>query len=257
MIQKITHLVETILQGLAQGPEVECVQRIPYHGAGMLSSPLFCLKLDVFYKGPIPTYPDRLSGLPPLQFLETSLAKEKDRFFLDRTPIHLDYKEVARVEEELAGLSQTTSPLRQETTYGLFRLYHGIPVHTKSDWIRQVKTKLEALPESFWTFQRQNLAGRLEHQLSDMAAAVFNRDGMFFQIGLARFLETLAELLFAINRQFLSPAEELKFQIDGLEILPAGFTGFFDSLLREDAGFDRERRLALARHLAEGTLALV
>jgi hypothetical protein len=257
MIQKISHLVETILQGLAQGPEVECVQRIPYHGAGMVSSPLFCLKLDVFYKGPIPLYPDRLKGLPPLQYLETSLAKEKDRFFLDRMPIHLDYKEVSRVEEELVGIGETASPLRQETTYGLFRLYHGITVHTKSDWIRQVKTRLEGLPETFWAFQRRNLAGRLEHQLSDMAAAVFNRDGMFFHIGLARFLETLAELLFAINHQFLSPAEELKFQIDGLEILPAGFTGYFDSLLREDAGFDRERRLALARHLAEGALALV
>lgn len=257
MIQKINHLVETVLHGLASTPNVECVQRIPYHGGGLPSSPLFCLKLDVFFRGPIPPYPNRLQGFPPLQFIETSLSKEKDRFFMEKVPVHLDYKEVARIDEELCGLGETGAPLRHETTYGLFRLYHGIPVHTKTTWIREVKAQLENLPESFWSFQRQNLAGRLEHLLSDMAAAIFNRDGLFFQIGMARFLETLAELLFVINRQFLSPPEELKFQIDGLEILPAGFTGYFDSLLREDSGFDRERRLALARHLTEGVLALV
>lgn len=257
MIQKINHLVETVLQGLASASDIECVQRIPYHGGGLPSSPLFCLKLDVFFRGPVPAYPDRLKAFPPLQFIETSLAREKDRFFLEQVPIHLDYKEVDRIDEELRTLGVSGAALRHETTYGLFRLYHGIPVHTKTAWIREVKNKLDTLPDGFWTFQRQNLAGRLEHLLSDMAAAIFNRDGLFFQIGMARYLETLGELLFAINRQFLCPPEELKFQIDGLEVLPAGFTGFFDSLLREDSGFDRERRLALARHLAEGTLALV
>lgn len=257
MIQKINHLVETVLQGLSSAPDIECVQRIPYHGGGLPSSPLFCLKLDVFFRGPIPSYPGRLDGFPPLQFIETSLSREKDRFFLEKVPVHLDYKEVARIDDELAHLGQAEAALRQETTYGLFRLYHGIPVHTKSNWIREVKARLENLPEGFWSFQRRNLAGRLEHLLSDMAAAIFNRDGLFFQIALARFLETLAELLFVVNRQFLCPPEELKFQIDGLELIPAGFTGFFDSLLREDSGFDRERKLALARHLAEGVLALV
>ena len=257
MIQKINSLVETILQGMAGPSDVECVQRIPYHGGGMPSSPLFCLKLDVFFRGAVPAYPERLANLPPLQYIETSLSKEKDRFFLDNIPIHLDYKVTGRIEAEIDGLGHPSAPLRMESTYGLFRLYHGIPVHTKSDWIRTLKTRLEHLPEGFWYTQKQNLAGRLEHLLSDMAAANFNRDGMFFQISLARYLETLGELLFALNRQFLCPPEELKFQIDGLEILPAGFTGYFDTLLRDDAGFDRERKLALARHMAGAALALV
>lgn len=257
MIQKINQLVERILKDVASGPEVECVQRIPYHGGGMLESPLFCLKLDVFFRGDIPAFPQRLAGLQDLQYLETSLSREKDRFFLDKVPIHLDYKTVGRIDAELAALTDPAEGLRQETTYGLFRLFHGIPVHTKTAWIREVKSRLESLPEEFWSFQRRNLAGRLEHLISDMAAAVFNRDGLFFQVAQSRFLETLAEILFAINRQFLCPPEELKFQIDGLEILPAGFTGWFDSLLREDSGFDRERRLSLARHLTEGVLALV
>jgi hypothetical protein len=255
MIQKINSLVETLLKALT-GPTVECVQRIPYHGGGMLSSPLFCLKLDVFYRDAIPAFPARLSGVPGAQLLETSLSRDKDRFFLQDMPVHLDYKLVPRVDEELRALGQPSAPLRQDTTYGLFRLYHGIPVHSQSPWIREVKAQLENLPEGFWAFQRRNLGGRLEHQLSDMAAAHFNRDGLFFQIALARFLETLTELLFNLNRQFLCPPEELKFQLDGLEELPTGFTGYFDSLLREEAGFDRERRLALAKHLAEGVLAL-
>jgi len=257
MLQKINQLVETVLQGMVSGPGLECIQRIPYHGGGMPSSPMFCLKLDVFYRGAIPVFPDRLSALPPVEFLETSLSKEKDRFFLDKVPVHLDYKETGRVDEELAGLGQLGSPLRLDTTYGLFRLYHGIPVHVESEWIQGVKSRLETLPDEFWSFQTRNLAGRLEHLLSDLAAAIFNRDGLFFQIVLARYLETLSELLFALNRQFLCPPEELQFQIDGLELLPTGFTGFFDTLLREDSGFDRERRAALARHLAESVLALV
>jgi len=257
MIQKINQLVETLLRAVAPGPDVECVQRIPYHGGGMPGSPLFCLKLDVFFRGAIPAFPERLAGLADLQFLETSLSKEKDRFFLDKMPIHLDYKEVALVDGELAGLGLVGSPLRQETTYGLFRLYHGIPVHSKSNWIKGVKSRLQSLPDEFWLFQGRNLSGRLEHLLSDLAAAVFNRDGLFFQIVLAGYLETLAELLFVLNRQFLCPPEEIQFQIDGLEILPTGFKGFFETLLREDSGSDRERRVALARHLAESVLALV
>jgi len=256
MIQKINQLVETILRAVATGSEVECVLRIPYHGGGMPASPLFCLKLDAFFHGPIPAFPDRLAKFGDLQFLETSLSKEKDRFFLEEIPIHLEYKEVRRVDEELRGLGSAGSPLHQETTYGLFRLYHGIPVHTKTDWIKGVKSHLESLPEEFWSFHRRNLSGRLEHLLSDLAAAVFNRDGLFFQITLSRYLETLAELLFGLNRQFLCPPEEIQFQIDGLEILPPGFAGFFEGLLREDASFDRERRVALARHLAESVLAL-
>ena len=257
MIQKINHLVETILESFTGGPEIECLQRIPYHGGGLPDSPLFCLKMDVFFHGSIPPFPERLKGLPPLQFLETSLSKEKDRFFLEKVPIHLDYKEVSRVNQELAGLGNPHCPLLQETTYGLFRLLHGIPLLTKSTWIRDIKTQLENLPESFWSFHQQNLMGRLEHLLADIAAAVFNRDGLFFEISFAGYLTTLSELLFAVNKQFLCPAEEIKFQIDGLQSLPTGFTGYFDTLIREDSGFDRERRLSLARHLAEGVLALV
>jgi len=257
MIQKINQLVETLVAAVAQGSEVECVQRIPYHGGGLPSSPLFCLKLDVFHRREIPPFPDRLQSLPGARYVETALSREKDRFFLDQIPIHLDYKTVAATDAEMSQLENPAKTLKQESTYALFRLYHGIPVHTKSDWVRTIKAKLESLPEGFWEFQRTNLAGRLEHQLSDMAAAVFNRDGLFFQIALAHYLETLTELLFVLNRQFACPPEELKFQLDGLEDLPTGFTGYFDSLLREDAGFDRQRRLSLARHLAEAVLARV
>lgn len=256
MIQKINQQVETILHGLAGSPEVECVQRIPYLAA-MPSSPLFCLKLDLFFRGPIPQFPDRLKALPSIQFVETSLSREKDRFFMNQMPIHLDYKTVSQVEEELADLDLPDPPLRQDTTYSLFRLYHGIPVHTKSAWIRGVKAKLEALSDDFWGFQKTNLASRLEHLLSDMAAANFNRDGMFFQIAQARFLETLAELLFAFNRQFLGPPEELKFQIEGLDVLPSGFTGYFETMLRDDSTIDRDRRVSLARRLAEGVLGIL
>ena len=126
MVQKINQLVEALLAGLAAGPDVECVQRIPYHGGGMPSSPLFCLKLDLFYRGPIPAFPGRLAALGELQYVETSLSKEKDRFFLDKVPIHLDYKEVSRVDQELVGLGYISSPLRQETSYALFRLFHSL-----------------------------------------------------------------------------------------------------------------------------------
>lgn len=257
MIQKITQLVETLLGALAADESVECVQRIPYHGGGLPSSPLFCLKLDLYYRKAIPPFPGRLAGLTNAEFVETSLAKEKDRFFLDRMPVHLDYKRVDDVENLLDATDGLAPGLRHDGTYGLFRLYHGIPVHHRTDWIKKVKARLEDLPDSFWSFERRNLAGRLEHQISDMAAAVFNRDGLFFQMALARYLETLTDLLFAINKQFACPPEERKFGLDGLELLPTGFTGYFDSLLREDAGFDRDRRLALARHLATSVLALV
>lgn len=256
MIQKITHLVETLVAALG-GPDVECIQRIPYQGGGLPDSPLFCLKLDVFHRSTIPGYPQRLARVLGAQWLETSVSRSKDRFFLEDVPVHVDFKLVSRVDAELTGLHGGATGLQEETTYGLFRLYHGIPVLTASPWIRSVKAQLEHLPGAFWDFQKKNLADRLEHLLSDLAAAHFNQDGLFFQITLARFLTTLAELLLAHNHRFLGPPEELGFQLEGLEDLPAGFTGYFDGLLRDDASFDRERRLGLARNLAKGALALV
>lgn len=223
----------------------------------MPSSPLFCLKLDLYYHGSVPEFPRRLEEVSGIEFVETSPHRHKDRFFLERMPVHVEYKSVSAVNDELSTVDSAEPTGQVETTYGLFRLYHGIPVLAKSDWIQGVKAKLENLPDRFWLFQTRNLSSRLEHILSDLAAAHFNQDSMFFQISMAKFLETLSELLFAINRQFLCPSEELKFQIDGLEMLPTGFTGYFDSLLRDEAGFDRERRLALAKHLTGGTLALL
>lgn len=257
MIQKINELVESVLRALQRPYEVECVQRIPYYGGGMPSSPLFCVKLDVFYRGEIPPFPGRLEALTDISFVETSLSRQKDRFFLNKTPVHLDYKIVSEIEDELATMKRPAASFPLESSYGWFRLYHGIPVLTKSDWVRSVKAQLETLPDAFWDFQKRNLSGRLEHLLSDMAASVFNRDGLFFEISAARFLETLAELLFALNRQFVGPPEELQFQIDGLELLPTGFSGYFDTFMREDSGLDRARRVGLARHLSESVLALV
>jgi len=254
MIQKINRLVETVVKGFVGTSDLECVQRIPYHGGGLPDSPLFCLKADVIFRGSIPPFPDRLQFLSRPQFVETSLSREKDRFFLEDMPVHLNYKQVSMIDQELAALGNPRAS-HLDTTYGLFRLNHGIPAYEKSPWLKAVKAKLQTLPESFWAFQRNNLSGRLEHLLSDLAAAVFNQDPLFFQISLASFLQTLAELLFALSRQFVCPPEELKFQLDGLGTLPPGFTGYFDSLIRDDGEFDHDRRLALARHLAESVLA--
>jgi len=256
MIQKIQHLVETLLNGMADPENVECVQRIPYHGGGLPQSPLFCIKLDLFYRSTIPSFPTRLKNLQGLKFVETSLSRAKDRFFLEDVPVRVDYKLQNQVDDEILSLKEADGALRPESTYGLFRLYHGIPVHSKTSWIHEVKTCLETLPDSFWTAQIANLKGRLEHLLADMAAAVFNRDTLYFHLGFAGYLETLAEVLFAINHQFACPPEELRFQMSGLAVLPNGFSAWFENLLRDDAGFDRERKLEIARHLAESILVL-
>ncbi|NNM67739.1 MAG: hypothetical protein HKM06_07005 [Spirochaetales bacterium] len=253
MLQKINRITETLVEGLASLPNIEAIQKIPYRTYKNEASPLDCLKVDVFSQGSVPDAAARVQGLPHLEFLETSPGKNKDRFFLDGMAVHIEYKRVEDIEELLARLHTSPYRLTEDSTYGLFRLRHGIPVMKKTEWIEHQKKLLENLPEPFWQAARQNLKSRMEHQVADLGSALYNQDSFHFQTSLAHYLETISELLFVANEEFLCPPEQIRVSLEELKILPSGFEGLFDTLIRADV--DQERKLSVARRLAELLLA--
>jgi hypothetical protein len=253
MLQKINRMTETLVEGLSSLPNIEAIQKIPYRTDKNEASPLACLKLDVFSLGAIPEPSARMQGFPDPEFLETSPGKNKDRFFLGDLAVHIEYKRVQDIEELLAHLHTPAYRLNEDSTYGLFRLRHGVPVLKKSEWIEHQKKLLENLPEPFWQGLRQNLKSRMEHQVADLGSALYNQDAFHFQTSLAHYLETISELLFVANEEFLCPPEQIRVSLEELKNLPSGFEGLFDTLIRADV--DQERKLSVARRLAELLLA--
>lgn len=256
MIQKINQLSELILQGMAQWPGLEAVQRVPIPASTSWTPPLACLKIDVYLSAPQPPFNERFLNFPALTNVETSAARGKDRFFLQQIPVHINYRTTDQAQTLVDALVTPPYRLKDDTTYGLYRLSEGIPLLDKNGWLNSLKEKLSDLPSGFWENHYVNLSSRMEHLLADLAAAVYSADPLYFQISLAHFLECETELLFTMNRRFYCPPEEVKRQLGTLEILPSGFWGLFDSLSRDDAPLNQERKWEVARKLAENTLAL-
>ncbi len=256
MIQKINRLVESLLQGFKTWPHLEAVQKIPYQSYSEALFEFASIKLDVFLEGAIPPQQDRIQLFPPHEFLETSLAETKDRFFLESLPVHIEYKRTRDFEALLKGIRNEPFTLLQGSTYGLYRLLWGVPVFSRSGWVDQQKQILESLPESFWQWHLNNLKARLEHYVADLGMALFHQDPLQFPISLAQLLETVTELVLSSHHQFLCPPEQRLRSLEALPNLPSGFMGLLNSLIRSDGALDQERKLTVARKLVEQLLSL-
>ncbi len=256
MVQKINRLVESLVQGFKSWPSLEAVQKIPYQSYSDALFEFTSLKIDVILEGEIPVQKQRLKVLPPHEFLETSLAATKDRFFLESIPVHVEYKKTREIETLVAGVRDEPFTLTQGSTYGLFRVFWGVPVVSRTGWIDQQKHILETLPEGFWRWHGANLNARLEHQLADMGTALFHQDPLQFPLSLAQLLETVTEHLLTFHHQFLCPPEQRLRALEALPNLPSGFMGLLNSLIRSDGALDHERKLTVARRLVEQLLSL-
>jgi hypothetical protein len=219
--------------------------------------PYFSITLDVYYrKQGIPAGTERAELFSDTYFFEASTVSLKDRFMMEDFPVRVEYKELERIEHLIDELDNPDSIYREKGTYIFHRLEEGILLYEKTDWLKNIRKKLEKMPDMFWAVFREASQSRMEHYLSDLGASVFQKDTLFYKISLAGFLNNACCTLFAVNKKFEPSAKRYLELIGKLPVLPAGFMANFDVLLRMDDNLSIERNREVAELLAKGIIGL-
>ncbi|MBI9098270.1 MAG: DUF4037 domain-containing protein [Spirochaetaceae bacterium] len=219
--------------------------------------PYFSITLDVYYrKDGIPSGKAREEIFSGSHFFEASTVSLKDRFMMEDFPVRIEYKELERIEHLIDELDNPDSIYREKGTYIFHRLEEGTILYEKTGWLKNIRLKMENMPDLFWMIFREASQSRMEHSLSDLGASVYQKDNLYYKISLAAFLNYACCTLFAINHKFEPSSKRFHELIGKLPILPAGFMANFDVLLRMDDNLSIERNREVAELLAKGIIGL-
>ncbi len=219
--------------------------------------PYFFFSLDLYCRGNVPAVSAREAAFEDTFAFESLTAGRKDRFVLNDIPIRLEYKDIDRFDRII--LDATTDgdgPSRDSGTFMFYRLKNARVLVQHSDWLDRVRSDLKRLTDKFWRGVRLSAQARMEHNLSDLYAAVVREDDLFYLVSSAGFIQSLCSVLFAINRRFEPSARLLAEQVVELPTLPEPFGGRFESFLRAEGGLSPEQRYQVGELMARSVLAL-
>jgi hypothetical protein len=259
MKYKTKMLVERFAKTLSKWPSVEC---ITVNEAALPDTldPYFALILDVFCSASIPDAEERcrLYGDDVAAF-ESSDHNQKDRFLIGDIPVRLEYKFTEKTEG-LVSIADTKQEflwlLKDSGTYGFYRLVNGEIVFSRNNWINGIRRRLENPGDQFWIEMRGAAQSKMEHFLSDLGAASFQKDEFHYLISSAGFIKTACLTLFCINRHFEPSHRAYYKQVLELPILPESFPAEFENFLGTDPDMTMQRRFALAKLIARGVVVL-
>lgn len=259
MRYKTKLLVDRFTSIISQWPGVECVSLNEAALPDTLD-PYFALIMDVYYRQAIPGVKERqeLYG-EDLQAFETSGKESKDRFLIQDIPVRLEYKSIGMIEE-LVNIADSRLDslwfIKDSGTYGFYRLSKGEIVFSRSDWIKNIRTRLGKLGDEFWCGMRNAHESKMVHFLSDLGAALMQGDDFFYLTSAAGFIKNACLTLFCINRRFEPSHRAYYKQVSGLKELPDSFMSYFDSFIRSAPEITKERKFSLAQHIAKGIVSL-
>ena len=257
MKHKTSVLVDRFAGILSGWPGVECITLNEAALADILD-PYFALILDVFCSGPIPAAEERcqIYGEDAAAF---ESQNEKDRFLIGDIPVRLEYKNINKAEE-LVNIADTKVDslwlIKDSGTYSFYRLANGEIVFSRSNWIHDIRERLENIGDTFWMKMREAVQSKMEHFLSDLGAASFQGDEFHYLIASAGFIKAVCLILFCVNRRFEPSHRAYYNQVLELPILPESFRVHFNDFLRTDPGATMERRFSLAKMIAMSIIVL-
>jgi len=257
MKYKTSVLVERFAGILSGWPGVECVTLNEAALTDILD-PYFAVIFDVFYSGPIPGSEERcqIYGDDVAAFESSG---EKDRFLIGDIPVRLEYKFIDKAEE-LVNIADTKVDslwlIKDSGTYGFYRLANGQIVFSRSNWIHNIRKRLENIGDTFWIKMREAVQSKMEHFLSDLGAASFQNDKFHYLIASAGFIKAVCLVLFCINRRFEPSHRAYYNQVLDLPKLPQAFHSNFKNFLRTDPGATMERRFTLAKMIAMSIIVM-
>ncbi|MFW6228476.1 MAG: hypothetical protein ACOC2V_03370 [Alkalispirochaeta sp.] len=251
IIERINDYVRTIVQGW---DTIDTVTVLRF-GTDRFD-PSFFISYDLYYHGVYPKRRERSEAFSDVSMFEASVDDRKDRFLFEEIPIRMEYKAITDVD---LVVSKARNPEKSDvlgTTYGLYRLVTADPVLQRSTWLTVVRRTLGNLPEAFWSRRVDVLRAHMEHALSDLTSAVFADEPLFYQLSLARFLETACNLLLAVNRRFEPAGRGLRAAISELPTVPEEFESRLEFLLGRDPSMKRTRKREVAELIAKSILRI-
>jgi len=254
MKYKTKLLVDRFTEILSSWKGVECVT-INEAAFQDTLDPYFALILDVFCCASIPKPEERckLFGSDIVAF-ESAAQGEKDRFLIGDIPVRLEFKKTKKIDE-LVNIACSNHEsiwlIKDSGTYGFYRLANCEIIYSRSNWIHDVRKKLENIGDQFWTEMRNAVQYKMEHFLSDLGAACFQGDKFHYLIASAGFIKTACLTLFCINKHF-EPSHRAYFkQVCELSTLPGSFVAEFQTFIDTSNDVDLESRFYLAKLIAQ------
>jgi len=258
MKYKTKMLVERFTGILSSWKGVEC---ITLNEAAMPDTldPYFALILDVFCNGSIPKAEDRCRQYgDDVAAFESAGINEKDRFLIGDIPVRLEFKKIKKIDELIKIACADYESLwliKDSGTYSFYRLANCEIVFSRSNWIHDVRKKLENIGEPFWVEMRNTVQLKMEHFLSDLGAACFQNDKFHYLIASAGFIKNACLTLFCINKRFEPSHRAYYKQVSELPVLPESFSAEFQTFLNEGAA-DLDSRFYLAKLIAQKIVLL-
>jgi len=249
MKYKTKLLVERFTGILSSWSGVECVTLNEAALPDTLD-PYFALILDVFCSSAIPEADERcrLYGDDVAAF-ECSSNSDKDRFLIGDIPVRVEFKKTIKINE-LVNIANSNHEslwlIKDSGTYGFYRLANCEIVFSRSDWIHDIRKRLEHLGDKFWKEMRSAVQSKMEHFLSDLGAACYQNDNFHYLIASAGFIKHACMTLFCINKRFEPSHRAYYKQVSELPILPESFAAEFRTFLNNNT-VDMESRFHIAK----------
>jgi hypothetical protein len=222
--------------------------------------PYFALILDIFYSAPIPPAEERCHFYgDDVAAFESSGQNEKDRFLIGDIPLRLEYKKTGKIDEFVNIACKNHESLwfiKDSGTYGFYRLMNCEIIFSRSNWIHEIRSRLDKIDDYFWKEMRSAVQSKMEHFLSDLGAACFQGDKFHYLIASAGFIKNACLTLFCINKRF-EPSHRAYFkQVCELPVLPESFYAEFQTFLETNSTADLDSRFYLAKLIAQKIIKL-
>lgn len=257
MKARVKKLADGLVGVLADWNGVQAVT-LQHFAEKDIYDPNFSVSFDVFCREHIPEPEQRRNAFPDASYFEASPAGTKDRFMAGDLPVRISYKECRRIEEAVDAASGNAGALPgEQDTYLFYRLATGSELLSVEDWLAGIRSRLDQLPESFWTAWTNSSRDKLDHLLGDLGAAAIQDDALYFRLSLSGFLKAAAEFLFSVNHVFQPGPRDVTGVLSLLETLPDGFEANWQSLLRESEELPPQRKRDVAEVLARSLFALM
>ncbi|MCX7025852.1 MAG: DUF4037 domain-containing protein [Spirochaetes bacterium] len=233
MQRKVEDLAKGLAESIALGNDVRAILLCEASETDVLD-PYFSVVLDVYIDSEPRTPEKRKAMYGAIDAFEPSIHHDKDRFLIDGLPVHVEYKKTAFVESAVAVASGGRSVGKDSGTYIFHRIARSRVLFDRSGWIAGIRDSISLLPDSFWNVMRSIYQPKMEHYVSDLVAAAMTGDGFFYYISLGGFLRCAALAILMVNRRFEPSMRAISEVLNGLESLPEGFRGRWDTLVRID-----------------------
>ena len=227
--------------------------------------PYYALVLDIYYNSEIPSVEERQAlygeDLAAFETAEKGNSSQgyKDRFLIGDIPVRLEYKPVKMIEELVDIADKKLESLwliKDSGTYGFYRLSHSEIIYARTDWLKNIRTRLGSLGKEFWRIMRNAHESKMEHFLVDLGTAVMHEDDFFYLISSAWFIKNACITLFCINKRFEPSHRAYYKQVMELKELPDSFKAYFETFLRGSQDMTMERKFSLAQKIAKDIVLL-